>query len=304
MTEQTVKKGRKPREAQDIEPINEAAFERDAQALIVHNQQATEALSRIGYDEPYDRERVVQETRFYLGQSAEAMLEAGRRLIVLKECEPHGVFADILENRLGIPTRTAQRMMQASAKYLMNPGLASNAPALAHLGSTKLFELMTESDEDLAELAEGGTVAGMTLDEIDRMTTRELKAALRETREELDSKDKLLDDKNKKIDKLTAQQKRIQKMPLDEAQEEMLKELTSEHNTIEGMVRGTYRWGFKTIMEHAAETGIDCRELLAGFLGQLQRAVLEIRDEFALPDHVGDGEAPWVKEAKAKGLMP
>lgn len=42
---------------------------------------------------------------------------------------------------------------------------------------------MVLDDEELDVLADGGTVAGATLDDIDRMTSRELKAALREARE-------------------------------------------------------------------------------------------------------------------------
>lgn len=65
-------------------------------------------------------------------------------------------------------------MMQASTKYL-SPALKPNVPTLAHLGKAKLFELMTEDDEELAELADGGTVAGLTLDDVDRMSVRELR---------------------------------------------------------------------------------------------------------------------------------
>lgn len=102
-----------------------------------------------------------------IAQSAEAMLEAAKRLTILKECEPHGEFESIVRDALGIPERTAQRLMQASIKYT-SPQLSAKAPALALLGKTKLFELMTEDDDVLYELADGGTIAGMTLDDIDR----------------------------------------------------------------------------------------------------------------------------------------
>lgn len=57
---------------------------------------------------------------------------------------------------------------------------------------------MTEDDEDLVELADGGTIAGMSLDDIDRMTSRELKAALREARETNAAQQRVLADKNEK----------------------------------------------------------------------------------------------------------
>lgn len=48
------------------------------------------------------------------------MLEAGKRLVILKENEPHGDFINILENDLGLEPRVARRMMQASVKFLGN----------------------------------------------------------------------------------------------------------------------------------------------------------------------------------------
>lgn len=149
---------------------------------------------------PYDRLRVLDETRFYMGQSAEAMLEAGKRLIQMKEAEPHGEFLDCL-GALGVAPRTAQSMMRAALKF------APNAPTFAHLGRAKLLELAFLDDGDVAELAEGGTVAGLELDDVERMSVRELRAALREARADGDAKDHLLDEKNKKIDSLSAKRK-------------------------------------------------------------------------------------------------
>lgn len=294
MTEQTVKKGRKPREAQDIEPINEAAFEKDAQALIVHSQQATEALSRIGYDEPYDRERVVQETRFYMGQSAEAMLEAGRRLIVLKECEPHGVFTDIVENRLKINLRTAQRMMAAATKFIMNPALGAKATALSLLGTTKLLELMTESDEDLAELAEGGTVAGMTLDEIDRMTTRELKAALREAKEDLQSKNKMLDKKNRVIDALEVEKNLIQTLTPSETVKRLRREAFSCMGDISSAIGAQLQVAVQRLLDEDRDSNISTAYQL---LSHLKRQIYGMFDEFGIPSEMGgDIDRSWIDE--------
>jgi len=278
--EKPAKRGRKPREVKPVEAINEAAFEQDAQALIVHQQQAAEVLSKVGYDEPYDRERVVSEARFYMGQSATAMLEAGRRLVVLKACEPHGTFIDIVENRLGMALRTAQVMMQAATKYLSSPSMSSNAQALAHLGSTKLLELMTVSDEDLTELADGGTLAGYSQDDIDRMSTRELKVALREAREEAASKDELLDKKNKTIDRMAAQQKRIKKLPPDEALAELQREAQGIFNDARGLAQGSLRQALLALSEHEGDNTI----FMAGLAGQLKNDITALQLEFGLPD--------------------
>ena len=172
--------------SQPVELVEDAPLSGDLNiSLNAMTEHRLEIMQQFGDGLPYERDRIVHETRFYMAQSAEAMLEAGKRLVILKENEPHGDFIEIVTGQLGLPKSTAHRMMQASLKYL-SPSLESKVPALGLLGKTKLFELMTEDDEDLAELADGGTIAGMSLDDIDRMTSRELKAALREARETVD----------------------------------------------------------------------------------------------------------------------
>ncbi|HGJ5882380.1 MAG TPA: DUF3102 domain-containing protein, partial [Arsenophonus sp.] len=74
-------------------------------------------MARFGDGLPYERERIVHEARFYMAQSAEAMLEAGKRLIILKENEPHGEFMKIVEEQLGLQYRIARKMAQAALKY-------------------------------------------------------------------------------------------------------------------------------------------------------------------------------------------
>jgi hypothetical protein len=137
------------------------------------------ALAELDAPSAYDKRRVISECRVFVGQSAEAMLEAGKRLIELKDNEPHGEFVRIVEEELILNPRTAQLMMVAAAKF-MGPALAGpKTKTFSLLGKSKLFELMTEPDEDLAGLADGGTLAGLALEDIDRMSVRELKAALR-----------------------------------------------------------------------------------------------------------------------------
>lgn len=160
---------------------------------------------------PYDRGRLIHETQFYLQQSAEAMLEAGKRLIVIREHEVQGDWQQLL-NDVGIAPRTARAMMQAAAKY-SGPKKA----ALANLGKSKLLELMVEDDDELEALADGGTLAGLTLDEIDRMSVKELRANLRQEKEkrEQDNEvhEKLLGQKDAKINELDKQLHGGRKLP-------------------------------------------------------------------------------------------
>ncbi|MDO9094466.1 MAG: DUF3102 domain-containing protein [Rubrivivax sp.] len=204
--------------------LDNTALTGDAAALTELSARSKEVSERFGDGSPYERSRIVNEARFYMGQSAEAMLELGKRLIQLKENEPHGEFCEIVTERLGISPRSAQLMMAASVKYL-SPALAAKAQTLSLLGKAKLFDLMSETDGDIAQLTAGGTLAGKTLDEIETMTSRQLKAALTDARKSLAAKDKVIQSKSAKVDKLEEELAGRDAAPLDEVEEQQLTDL-------------------------------------------------------------------------------
>lgn len=259
-----------------------------------------EIMQQFGDGLPYERDRIVHETRFYMAQSAEAMLEAGKRLVILKENEPHGEFISILENELGLPYRTSVRMMQASTKYL-SPVLKSNVPTLAHLGKSKLFELMTEDDESLAELADGGTVAGLKLDDVDRMSCRELRQALREARETSAAQQRVLADKNEKIDSLSTKlekKSRIQPPKPDEEVKKLRAEVTALAVEAESAIAVRLSSAFETLCAYCAANMIDTpRDFMAGLVCQLESTARSLRSTFDLPDEPTGNAAPsWLTD--------
>ncbi|RMT61653.1 hypothetical protein ALP29_00237 [Pseudomonas syringae pv. avii] len=270
-----------------------------SQNLMASNSSAV--LIQFGDGLPYDRTRLVNEARFYMAQSAEAMLEAGKRLIVLKENEAHGEFSSIVEEQLGMALRTAQLMMKASVKYL-SPQLQSKAQALAHLGKTKLFELIAEDDEDLAALADGGTVAGLVLEDIDRMTSRELRAALRDSRENHKAQGEVLakrsSDLQKTKDELAIAHNRIQSQPADVVIKELRLEVTALAFEFESTALGALREGFTKMAQHGSESGHDHRAFQADLIRQLEVSLATIRSEFHLPARQGDSDPIWMEKAE------
>ena len=269
-------------------------------SLNAMTQHRMEIMQQFGDGLPYERDRVVHEARFYMAQSAEAMLEAGKRLIILKENEPHGEFIKILESELGLAYRTSVRMMQASTKYL-SPALKPNVPTLAHLGKAKLFELMTEDDEELAELGDGGTVAGMTLDDVDRMSVRELRQALREARETNAAQQRVLADKNEKIDSLSTRlekKSRIQPPEPDEEVKKLRAEVTALAVEAESAIAVRLSSAFETLCAYCAENMIDTpRDFMAGLVCQLESTARSLRSTFDLPDEpTGDVAPSWLTE--------
>ncbi|HBE4983522.1 DUF3102 domain-containing protein [Enterobacter hormaechei] len=260
-----------------------------------------EIMQQFGDGLPYERDRIVHETRFYMAQSAEAMLEAGKRLVILKENEPHGDFINILENDLGLEPRVARRMMQASVKFLGNGDQNSKRTALTVLGKTKLYELMVLDDEELDALADGGTVAGATLDDIDRMTSRELKAALREARETNAAQQRVLADKNEKIDSLSTKlekKSRIQPPKPDEEVKKLRAEVTALAVEAESAIAVRLSSAFETLCAYCAENMIDTpRDFMAGLVCQLESTARSLRSTFDLPDEPTGNAAPsWLTD--------
>ncbi|HCL4297085.1 TPA: DUF3102 domain-containing protein, partial [Pseudomonas aeruginosa] len=149
--------------------------------------------------------------------------------IVLKEHEPHGDFTQIVTEQLGIHERAARRMMQAALKYL-SPALESKRTTLSVLGKAKLLELISEDDDDLVALADGGTVAGLDLDDIERMSCRELRKALRDLREDKEAQGRLLANttenlQNTKLE-LEKTRRQVETMTADQRAAELRQEVT------------------------------------------------------------------------------
>lgn len=282
--------------------IDQTALVASANEMAAHQG---EIMQRFGDGLPYDRIRVVGEARFYMAQSAEAMLEAGKRLIVLKENEPHGEFEIIMQEQLNLSPRIAQKMMQASVKYL-SPKLESKAKSLSHLGRTKLYELMLEDDEELVELAEGGTLAGLTLDDVDRMTTRELRRALREARENAAAVAKVTAAKDDKINKLDAELTRLKSKatePLIEALEpdakgeQLLHETRVWADEIKARIDGKLLPAFRALSNHDMSTGSQHQVEMAAMLASIEFKLNCLRGDFDLPRQLdGDSTPDWLRE--------
>ncbi|HGJ5864727.1 MAG TPA: hypothetical protein ACHBX2_11440, partial [Arsenophonus nasoniae] len=182
-----------------------------------------------------------------------------------------------------------------SIKYL-SPTLQSKLPALATLGKTKLFELMTEDDEDLAELAEGGTIAGLTLDEVDRMSVRELKAKLRETRDSLEASRRLANEKDQKINELSENRLLNQHRPLgEEGIRQLREEIGLVGFDVKAMLMGRFREGLEKLHSHSGDMTSHA-DYLAGLLNDIEFEINVLRNDFALPYHaVSEAVPDWVK---------
>ena len=155
----------------------------------------------------YNPAACVSKLRGLMATASQTMLEIGETLILVHEHESAQGFADMLA-QVGMERRTAMRTMQAARKFRL--GLTSSQQtALQDLSRGTLLELLVLDDEDVQELADGGSVLGLQLDDVATMPTSKLRQELRKARqaqkEASETAERLLASKNEKIDHLETQ---------------------------------------------------------------------------------------------------
>ena len=263
------------------------------QAAMIHSSE----IMRLWADgEVYDEKVFIERGRLKFREAQEAFFEFGRVLVVLKEHMPHGKFQATVKSEFGISPESARKMIQATVKFC-SPQLLKAQPKLLTLGKSKLFELMTEDDEDLQELADGGSINGMTLDDIDRMTRNELRAALRESRDTAEDKDKIIADKSKKVDELAEKlaKKQTGKEP---SPEDVGSELTMQLSGLEVTARSDlsrFAEVFEQMLAHGEANGYDHRPQMVAAINQIIRDAETLRERFTLPQEAPTNAKPeWL----------
>ncbi|EAR2441482.1 DUF3102 domain-containing protein [Salmonella enterica subsp. enterica serovar Sandiego] len=272
---------RKPTTLQVIDPIDGVIPDNLSVELNEITQHRMEIMEQFGEGLPYERTRVINEARFYMAQSAEAMLEAGKRLVILKENEPYGEFQAIAQNELGLDDRIARKMAQAAVKFL-SPKLEDKRKTFSDLGRSKLYELMLEDDEDLAELAEGGTVAGLTLDDIDRMSVRELRKALRESKEDLVASRQLNNEKSQEINEL--KETKFRTVDPDSTIQKLIQDFSEAHEKSLRTFIGALPDFFQRLEDDYSTRGVSHMGLMAGLLHDIEREIASVRAQFDIPE--------------------
>lgn len=196
----------RPSHARTAEQLNSIDHTIDHQALAEAGTALTQRGAELAAFEqqygmvmPYHLDAYVSRIKLNIAETGQRMVEVGLMLQEIRQRESAHVYADVLD-QVGLTERFARRAIQAAVK---TNGLSK----LQQLGSGKLLELIAEDDETLAGLEDGGSVAGLTLDEIDRMTVRELRATLRAERKEHEDEkaadEEIIRAKDERINKLT-----------------------------------------------------------------------------------------------------
>ena len=101
-------------------------------------------------------------------QTAQNIIEIGRRLIKAKEMLPHGEWGKWLEEKVEFTQQTANKFMRVANEM-------GNYASMLNSGSAKLFALLSLPEPDRETFIETQPIEGMT--------TRELQQAIKEKKE-------------------------------------------------------------------------------------------------------------------------
>lgn len=162
--------------------------------LAVVDAKTASMAQELGYQGALTVGTLEDEIRFYQRRTVEAILETGKRLLLLREVVGHGNSSQIGTNvdfskrveLLGFSRSTAYRFMQAAAKTAKSANLAALSNQVK--SSSAFLELVTHDDDVLENLAE--------MDDIDKMSASELRSALRQAEQDV----KFANEKRSKAD--------------------------------------------------------------------------------------------------------
>ncbi|HIE4485195.1 TPA: hypothetical protein ACXM52_000318 [Stenotrophomonas maltophilia] len=267
----------------ELDTGNLAERNQELQVLAQAEAQVKALATTLGYAGALDTDSLWSMVEYRQRRSVEDILEMGRGLLLIKEQTPHGEFEGQVQLR-GIHPRAARRLMGVALKFTKTDTMS----VLKAAGTqAKVLELAVLDDDDLEALESGDSVAGITLDDVERMSASQLRQALRETRADADAKDqritKLSDDLNKAEEKTAKAQRKWKKATPDEQSQELLTQLEQAAAQVRiAIASGSEEAGFGgaviALLRHAEQHDLNVEEQVAGLIASLINDLRLVRD--------------------------
>ena len=256
-------------------------------------ENAMTIATQVGYDGSLTLGAIEDGIRFYQRRTVEAILETGKRLLVMKELTPRGEFEERVE-LLGFSTRTAQRFMQAAGKTAKSAILADLSKQAKN--GLAFLELVTHDDDSLKSLAE--------MDDVDRMSASQLRAALKDARETNEARDTLVKNKQARIDQIEEENHKLKRRVETTTPEEAVLEIRKEADRIAFVAEHEVSANLRKAFEALTEKGGQHSEFMLGLITQIELACDVLRGDFGLlkagPD--GDSTPYWERQPAAAGV--
>ncbi|HDS1127183.1 TPA: hypothetical protein QDZ99_003993 [Stenotrophomonas maltophilia] len=258
------------------------------QELVTLGEHQSEVVDQFGDGLPWHPDHYENAIRSELRRGCEAFLRAGRYLVVARECAVRGEWYSLLD-RLGLGQEQARRMIEAARRIASIPNPSTSRGLIdAAKSEGKLIELLSLPEEQFAELAEQGETDGLSLDDVEAMTVRELRAAIRDARGDLEARDqrinKLSEDLTKEHEKTLKAQRRWKSATPDEQLVTLKQSVTeAEQNVLAaiGNPNSGLRASIQALADFACDNHVeeDAALFLSDVIGRLLTSVRIARDD-------------------------
>ena len=174
----------------------------------------------------FNIEKTTTEILMLKDQTAQNIIEIGKRLIEVKNNLEHGEFSEWLKTRVDISHRTATNFMKVATTF-------SNWQPVANLGSRKLLALAGLDEEDRKEVMKENNVEDMTTRELEKVV-KEKKEIKKQLEAEQEYSNELQDAIKEKENQIRALKQKIENIQIPEkeiVEKEVVKEIIPESIT-------------------------------------------------------------------------
>ena len=275
-------------------PLDNTALEAPPPAVLVDHEQSAQLVTlqrddtarvravalRLGYQLPgdcADPDLIQRDIAINMRRSVEACLEVGRGLGVLREACEHGQFLARLDV-LGLDRSVAAKFMRAATKL-------SNVSSTTHLtkaigNQTKLFEMLVLDDEQLEELELTGQTGELKLDDVATMSVKELRDAVRVSRELVNQKTQRIERMATENDALAEKLARIKTAKPDTVLKELKQAFSGFALDIEAATINSLQPAVEELLKHHVEHGSEVAAFINNEIGRLETVLRETRQKF------------------------
>ena len=271
-----------------------AAANQLAVATLEQNERVSALAVQLNYQGSTDPAVLENSARDAIKRIGMVIYELGAYLLLLKEGCAHGEFATTLE-RLGIGYESAKKYMAVTKRFSKR----STSTDLEKLGFSKMAELLPLDDDQVDDLVDEGQTGELSLDDVARMSVKQLRAAVRKERAEAAKQKSQVERLTSVNTELHEEARLVKRLPANEALAKTKKEATGLQSETLGLVRGGLRQALLKLNELGGDASHTA--FMASLLGAVYVELDALRDEFGLPLAAVDTTPEWERWAKAQG---
>ena len=271
-----------------------AAANQLAVATLEQNERVSALALQLNYQGSTDPAVLENSARDAIKRIGMVIYELGAYLLLLKEGCAHGEFATTLE-RLGIGYESAKKYMAVTKRFSKR----STSTDLEKLGFSKMAELLPLDDDQVDDLVDEGQTGELALDDVARMSVKQLRAAVRKERAEAAKQKNQVERLTAVNTELHEEARLVKRLPANEALAKTKKEAVGLQNETVGLVRGGLRQALLKLNELGGDASHTA--FMASLLGAVYVELDALRDEFGLPLATLDTTPECERWAKAQG---